>query len=216
MEVEVLWQDASTGVVTLEWIGGEPLERQYQVMSSVIFNQLFKPAVGIRKSEMDSYAHLAFPDTVDDKAKQIQLWSNYFSTTMVQNHWDVVMQKLQGMAGLLATDDNQSARGLFLECLFEFYMFSSRIGLPTQNHFQSIHDSVFAMVDCNEHDYNKTKHHYMSKGLVITDIAISVYDSNAPMAIPITYYVASSDKEQVDIDGCIVQKGTYLPSVFAQ
>ena len=215
VQVHVLSQDQSTGLMVLEMIGQEEnSDERFQTMSPTIFFSLFKQndSGTYRKEELLEIIQSASDQSPAIQKHLLKEREECFSWAAVQAaHGKMATHYMELYASVLK-ENKDVVKADYLEFLFLVFVLGNRLGFSPRYNFHALYSGVFALTDRTQEQCQLTKKYYDDQLVETAYEEYRLFDPVLGLSPPVVYYVTVSTKDQVGLDKTVYPKGCFMPS----
>lgn len=216
LQVNVISQDLSTGLIVLEMVGDvtENTDERFQTMSPAIFFSLFKPNDnGIyQKEEMLALINeaKAQPEATQ-KQHQKEREESFMWNAVISSHGKMA-ERYSELYDSILKENKDAVKSDYLEFLFLAFILGARLGFSPRHHFHALYSGVFALTDTTLEKCKITQKYYDEQLVETTCEEYKLYDPILEFAPPVSYFVVMSTKDQTGLDKVFYPKGCFMPS----
>lgn len=203
LRVNVLFQNPSTELVSLEMLGTDYRSDNIQTISPGLFHRMFD------REEVMEIKELTY---MGEAQSQSKAWEESFSWPEVNYQFQLVAERFKTLAKSIDKKDSDAAHVDVLEVLFLMYILASRLRHNCNNDFADLHRALFAMTDRTEEDALQTQVMYRERGIFTEYKTIRIYDPEDMTKQAVNYYVTLSLMKHKAESGTTIPAGGFLPS----
>lgn len=217
VQVHVLSQDLSTGLIVMEMMGARVDENsadRYQTMSPGIFSELFKQndSGTYPKAELLEILHSTEVLSESVQKQQLKEREESFSWEAITTAHGKMAERYGELYESVIKENQEAVKADYLEFLFLAFILGARLGFSPRHDFHALYSGVFALTDNTLEQCKLTMKHYDDQLVETTYEEFRLFDPVMEMAPPITHYIVMSTKDQVGLDKVHYPKGCFMPS----
>lgn len=203
LRVNVLFQNPSTELVSLDMLGVDYRADNVQTISPGLFHRLFD------REEVMEIKELTY---LGEAQNQTKAWEDSFSWREVSYQFQLVAERFKTLAKSIEKQDGESAHVDVLEVLFLMFILAARLKHNSNNDFADLHRALFAMTDRTEEDAIQTQVMYRERGILTEYKTIRIFDPEDMTKQPVSYFVTLSLMKYKSESGNTIPAGGFLPS----
>jgi|SRR6185312_1386482 len=216
VQVNVLSQDLSTGLIVLEMTGdvSENTDERFQTMSPGVFFTLFKPndSGTYQKEEMLTLINESKAQPEATRRHLQKEREESFSWNAVITSHGKMAERYSELYDSILKENKETVKSDYLEFLFLTFILGAHLGFSPRHHFHALYSSLFALTDSTLEQCKLTQKYYDEQLVETTYEEFRLYDPILEFAPVVSYFVVMSTKDQTGLDKVFYPKGCFMPS----